>query len=232
MSAVTVPAVFVNLLRETLVIELAEAAGEIAESGRGPVGTFDPKLFGPFDAYRELLCSVGCELVVPPRAVELKLHSNRPALLTALENRLESERYGMTQAASRTEYRQGARKVRLIEAFRRDAEEKPEPPIPENELGLWNGRKRKTLLSAGANLTDALEFYLFAQERVAHHEPLVSGQSPTPRHLKMLRLRLLEGLTLREVGEQTGVTASSVSNSLSHYFGIQGIPPAAKGRRR
>jgi hypothetical protein len=232
MSTVVVPAVFANLLRETLVCELADAASTIAEAGHGPAWTLKRELLRPFDAYRELLDGMGWCRVGPPRAVELKLYRNRPALLKALESRLESERYGMTEAASRAEYRQAARRVRLIEAFRREAEEKPEPPIPENELGLWDGHKRKQLLAAGADLTNAEDFYYFAAERVAHDEPLVSSHPPTPRHLEMLRLRLVEGLTLREVGERAGITASRVSQSLGDYFGVQGIPPAAKERRR
>jgi hypothetical protein len=231
MSAVIVPAVFVNLLRETLACELADAAGAIAEAGHCPAWTLKRELLRPFDAYRELLDGMGWCRVEPPQAVELKLYRNRPALLKALENRLDSERYGMTEAASRAEYRQAARRVRLIEAFRREAEETPEPSIPENELGLWNGHVRKQLLAAGADLTDAEDFYYFAAERVAYGEPVASAGAPEPRHLEMLRLRLLEGLTLREVGEQVGLAPSTVGQLLGHYFGIQGVPPAAKARR-
>lgn len=230
MSAV-VPAVFVNLLREMLVCELADAASAIAEAGHGPAWTLKRELLRPFDAYRELLDGVGWCRVVPPRAVELKLYRNRPVLLKALENRLESERYGMTEAASCAEYRQAARRVRLIEGFKREAEEKPEPPIPGGELDIWSPYRREQLRKAGADLTDAEDFYYFAAERVAHDEPVTSAGAPEPRHLEMLRLRLLEGLTLREVGEQVGLAPSTVGQLLGHYFGIEGVPPAAKARR-
>jgi DNA-directed RNA polymerase specialized sigma24 family protein len=107
-----------------------------------------------------------------------------------------------------------------------------EPPIPEGELDLWSRYKRKQLLEAGADLTDAEDFYYFAAERVAHGEALVSSQPPEPRHLEMLRLRFLEGLTLREVGERTGVNGTTVLQLLGHYFGVRGVPPAAKTRRK
>jgi hypothetical protein len=55
MSTLTIPAELVNMLRETLVLELAEAAAKIAQAGHGPAGKFDPGLLEPFDAYRALL---------------------------------------------------------------------------------------------------------------------------------------------------------------------------------
>ncbi len=43
----------------------------------------------------------------------------------------------------------------------------------------------------------------------------------------MLRLRLVEKLTLREVGERVGgISATAVQNSLSHYFDVRGIREA------
>jgi hypothetical protein len=45
------------------------------------------------------------------------------------------------------------------------------------------------------------------------------------RHLEMLRLRLVEGLTLREVGELTGVTGGRVKQLLAEYFGVSGRKP-------
>jgi len=80
--------------------------------------------------------------------------------------------------------------------------------------------------------TDAEDFYYFAAERTAHGEPIASAGAPQPRHVEMLRLRLLEGLTLREIGERIGVSQSAVGHLLGHYFGIEGVPPAAKARRR
>lgn len=50
------------------------------------------------------------------------------------------------------------------------------------------------------------------------------------RHLEMLRLRLCEGLPLRDVGERTGVTPERVRQLLALFFDVQGIPPAAIAR--
>lgn len=49
------------------------------------------------------------------------------------------------------------------------------------------------------------------------------------RHLEMLRLRLLDGLTLREVGERTGVGAERVRQLLAFYFDVNRTPLAAQG---
>ena len=83
MSAVVVSAVFVNLLRETLVCELADAASAIAEAGHGPAWTLKRELLRPFDAYRELLDGVGWCRVAPPEGCGVEPYPNRPALLKA-----------------------------------------------------------------------------------------------------------------------------------------------------
>ncbi len=156
-----------------------------------------------------------------------------------------ARRTGLHNTAIRR-YERGAREPRLsaIERLARGLDlppralvedaprESSEPPIPKGELDIWSPYDRKRLLKAGADLTDAEDFYYFAAERVAHDEALVSAVPPERRHLEMLRLRLIEGLTLREVGEQTGVTGTTVMHLLSHYFGVRGVPPAAKARRR
>jgi transcriptional regulator with XRE-family HTH domain len=54
---------------------------------------------------------------------------------------------------------------------------------------------------------------------------------PKERHIEMLRLRLLDGLTLREVGERAGVTDGRVQQILREYFGLRvsrpkGVPAA------
>jgi hypothetical protein len=51
------------------------------------------------------------------------------------------------------------------------------------------------------------------------------------RYVEMLRLRLLEGLTLREIGERTGVSDGRVQQVLREYFGVRvsrpkGVPAA------
>ncbi len=110
-------------------------------------------------------------------------------------------------------------------------DERPER-LARGELSIFSPYRREQLRSAGADLTDAEDFYYFAAERVAHGEPVASAGAPQPRHVEMLRLRLLEGLTLREVSERMGVGQSAVGHLLGHYFGIEGVPPAAKARRR
>jgi hypothetical protein len=75
-------------------------------------------------------------------------------------------------------------------------------------------------------------FYKYAKRRQArglaiHPRPL-DGRVPEARHVEMLRLRLVEGLTLRQVGEQTGVTGGRVQQLLSHYFGVPGVQEAKR----
>ncbi len=72
-------------------------------------------------------------------------------------------------------------------------------------------------------------FYRYAARRQARG----LGVMPPPRdyrvaeerHLEMLRLRLVEGLTLREVGERTGVTGGQVKQLLAAYFGVSSRKP-------
>ena len=55
---------------------------------------------------------------------------------------------------------------------------------------------------------------------------------PDSRHREMLRLRIIDGLTLDEVGQQTGVKKERVRQLLKLYFGARDIPPAVRARRR
>jgi hypothetical protein len=55
---------------------------------------------------------------------------------------------------------------------------------------------------------------------------------PDQRHREMLRLRIIDGLTLAEVGLQTGVKKERVRQLLKVYFGVRAIPPAVTARRR
>ena len=50
----------------------------------------------------------------------------------------------------------------------------------------------------------------------------------TERNLKIFRLRVVEGRTLREVGEQVGVGFQCVRQILASHFGLHGEPPVAK----
>jgi hypothetical protein len=51
----------------------------------------------------------------------------------------------------------------------------------------------------------------------------LDGRIPEARHVEMLRLRLVEKLTLREVGRRTGVAGTTVQQLLNHYFDVPGI---------
>jgi hypothetical protein len=71
-------------------------------------------------------------------------------------------------------------------------------------------------------------FYKYAKRRQARGLAL-DGRVSEARHVEMLRLRLVEGLTLREVGERVGgITGTTVQQLLSHYFGVPGIQEAKR----
>jgi hypothetical protein len=74
-------------------------------------------------------------------------------------------------------------------------------------------------------------FYRYAKRRqergLAIQPHPLDGRIPEARHVEMLRLRLMEKLTLREVGERVGgITATTVQNLLNHYFDVPGIRDA------
>lgn len=54
---------------------------------------------------------------------------------------------------------------------------------------------------------------------------------PRDREREMLRLRVVEGLTLAEIGARFGVGQERVRQLLNLYFGMSGTPPAAKQHR-
>lgn len=56
--------------------------------------------------------------------------------------------------------------------------------------------------------------------------------APCAREREMFRLRASEGLSLREIGERFDLHGERVRQLLVLYFGLAGIPPAAKARRR
>ena len=55
---------------------------------------------------------------------------------------------------------------------------------------------------------------------------------PTKDDLEMLRLRVVEGLALRDIAAICGVSAERVRQRLNLRFGLSGDPPAALERRR
>jgi DNA-binding XRE family transcriptional regulator len=54
----------------------------------------------------------------------------------------------------------------------------------------------------------------------------------TERNLEIFRLRVVEGRTLREVGEQVGIGIERVRQILATHFGLHGEPPATKVQPR
>jgi Sigma-70, region 4 len=55
---------------------------------------------------------------------------------------------------------------------------------------------------------------------------------PSERERDMLRLRLVEGLSLREIGERFGVTGGRVNQILFFCFHVKGVPPAIRAKRQ
>lgn len=56
-------------------------------------------------------------------------------------------------------------------------------------------------------------------------------RKPSPRNLEMFRLRFVEGLTLRETGQRTGVSRSRVHQLLHMHYGTARWPPSPKDRQ-
>jgi hypothetical protein len=113
MRVVTVPVRLVNLMREVLVEEVANCAGEIRDSGPShPDFGIDPQELEDFEVYRVLLEQVGAIRTTPTVAVELRLRrrAHRAALTAALHRRVEFERYLM---GVDRDYPEGPRQARI-----------------------------------------------------------------------------------------------------------------------
>jgi hypothetical protein len=54
---------------------------------------------------------------------------------------------------------------------------------------------------------------------------------PNERYCDTFRLRVVEGLTLNEVGERIGVSDERVRQILHQHFGLTGSPPTTKANR-
>jgi hypothetical protein len=83
----------------------------------------------------------------------------------------------------------------------------------------------------------AAELYEIACQLKKHGlslPPIPGGHIRVPgeRDLEMFRLRLVERLTLAEVGERTGVSQERVRQILRLHFGLTGKPPRPRGRPR
>ncbi len=68
----------------------------------------------------------------------------------------------------------------------------------------------------------AAEFYGRAVEAYARDESLVGRRVPQEQHMEMLRQRLLEGLTLAEIGARHGLSGERIRQLLNFYFGLTG----------
>lgn len=108
------PVRLVNLMREVLVEEVANCAGEIKDSGHShPDFGIDPQELEDFEVYRALLEQVGAIRTTPTVAVELRLRrrAHRAALTAALHRRVEFERYLMD--VDRGFYPEGPKQARI-----------------------------------------------------------------------------------------------------------------------
>jgi hypothetical protein len=54
---------------------------------------------------------------------------------------------------------------------------------------------------------------------------------PNDRGRDIFRLRIVEGLTLKEVGEHFGINAERVRQIVARDFGLRGSPPTVKARK-
>ncbi len=122
----------------------------------------------------------------------------------------------------------------------------PRPPTKVNELGL-SPAALSALSNAGIRAVDQLGS---ARVLLEHHE-LGTGAElfevvcalnryglslrrriPGDRDREIFRLRIVEGLTLKQLAERFGLHRERIRQILSDYFGLTGIPPAARRRTR
>jgi hypothetical protein len=121
-NTITVPASFVNLLRETVVTQLVDCAIEISDSGRAHPEGLEECLLEPFEHYCALLRCVGCLRTVPAVAVQIALPEHRWALVAALRHGLDFEQWMAEQGDPADpqgvkQRRKAQRRVRQIERF-------------------------------------------------------------------------------------------------------------------
>jgi transcriptional regulator with XRE-family HTH domain len=90
-----------------------------------------------------------------------------------------------------------------------------------DELGPLTELIQRPEFSSGAELFEivcALERYGLSPR----------GRDPGQREREILRLRIVEGLTLKELGDRYGIITERARQLLAHYYGIHGTPPAAR----
>lgn len=147
----TVPASFVNLLRETVVTQLTDCAIEISDSGRAHPEGIEECLLEPFERYCALLRCVGCLPTVPPAAVKIALPEHRWALLAALRHGLDFEQWMAEQGdpvdrEGAKQRRKAQRRVRQIERFLATAglEDVPRPDLSVQAMLARHGERQLT----------------------------------------------------------------------------------------
>jgi hypothetical protein len=88
-------------------------------------------------------------------------------------------------------------------------------------------------MSAPDPQSEPVQFYEYAKRRQACGlgtlPPPCDHRVPTERHVEMLHLWLVEGLTLRAIGECHGVTGVRVRQILAHYFQVAGARFRGRG---
>ena len=156
---------------------------------------------------------------------------HRWALESALRERLDKDR-DLAKLDKRSKdflalRERALRDMKKIEAFVAGLGEEWRVRAPELAL---NNSARKLPRANGIDPTDARAVYQFAERQAARRKRVV-GPAPEDRHLEILRLRILDGLTLQEIGLRTGLTGGRVGQILSDYFGVTGTPTAAKARK-
>jgi Sigma-70, region 4 len=62
--------------------------------------------------------------------------------------------------------------------------------------------------------------------------PHRTSRPPNERDLKLFRLRVVCGLSMKEAGREVGIGVERVRQVLKVYFGLRGQPPAVKARRK
>jgi transcriptional regulator with XRE-family HTH domain len=122
----------------------------------------------------------------------------------------------------------------------------PRPPTKINELGLSTealaalstaGIRAVSQLGTASDLVQLPEFssgvglfeIVCALNR--YGLSLKHGHVPDDRNREIFRLRIVEGLTLKALGERFGLNPERVRQILAVYFGLAGTPPATRRGR-
>jgi len=96
--------------------------------------------------------------------------------------------------------------------------------LAEHDLGEL---LRRPEFSSGVELHELLrELHRHGLTPFAGHGSHVQ----TERELEILQLRIVEGLTLAQIGKRVRLTTERVRQLLKLHFGLGGVPPAAKPR--